>query len=102
MEELTIEQKAKLYDEAIEKGKQILNAPYTAHWDTMKGVVELLLPQLAESEDEKMRKNIMVVLANTDLSMFSLDYTFADMVAWLNRKGEKSQDKSTFEAPEGV
>ena len=58
MKELSIEEKAKAYDEAIEKGKQIKNTPYTAHWDIMKEVVEHLLPELKESEDEKIRKRL--------------------------------------------
>lgn len=36
MKELSIQEKASRYDEAIKRGKQIQNTPYTAHWDIMK------------------------------------------------------------------
>ena len=59
MKELSIEEKAKAYDEAIERGKQIQNTPYTAHWDIMKDVVEHLFPELKESNDERIRKELI-------------------------------------------
>ncbi len=59
MKELSIEEKAKRYDEAIKNGKQILNTPYTAHWDIMKEVVEHLFPELKESEDDRIRNEII-------------------------------------------
>lgn len=55
-------------------------------------------PELAESEDERIRKEIRVILLNTDFSRFALDYTFADMLAWLEKQGEKPQGKTVLEA----
>jgi len=54
-------------------------------------VAEKYFPQLKESkesEDERIKHEIKIILANTDLSQFALDYTFADMIAWLEKQGE--------------
>lgn len=79
---MTQEEKAKRYDEAIEKGKQIQNTPYTAHWDIMKEVAEHLLPELKESEDERIRKEI--------ISAIKEDWPgHKDWIAWLEKHGEQ-------------
>lgn len=66
MRELTIEEKAKRYDEAIKDSKQILSTPYTAHWDTMKDVIEHLFPELREDNDEKIRKALVKIISDID------------------------------------
>lgn len=67
MKELTTEQKAQRYDEAIEKGKHILKTPYTANWGIMKKVVEHILPELKKSEDDKkMLNQIISIIENAD------------------------------------
>ena len=90
MKELSIEEKAKRYDEAIEKGKQIQNTPYTAHWDTMKEVAEHLLPELKESEDEKIRKEIISFVQQAiDTGYGIIDKERKDKwIAWLEKQGE--------------
>lgn len=60
---MTDKEKAKAYDEAIERGKQIQTTPYTAHWDVMKEVVEHLLPELKEGESERIRKELIPLLS---------------------------------------
>ena len=89
----TIE-KAKLYDEAIERAKSLLSGNQLSNaW------IYKLLPELKESDDERIKYEIKVVLANTDLSQFALEYTFADMLAWLEKQGEQNpQGKSALEA----
>lgn len=98
MKELSIEQKAKAYDEAIERAKGLLsigNADARDH-----KLVLSFFPELKESdegEDEKIRKNL--------ISLFQKDYgknssaLFAgikvkDILAWLEKQGEQ---KSTAE-----
>ena len=50
---LTQEEKAKAYDEAIERAKQV------ALTEEHKSAAEYIFPQLAESEDEKIRKTLL-------------------------------------------
>lgn len=58
MKELSIEQKAKRYDEAIERAKEINNEQHAQPFNIMTRV----FPELAESEDEKIRKYIIKVV----------------------------------------
>lgn len=56
MSELTIEQKAKLYDEAIEKAEKWRNAPNINKIPTFGNkIIEDIFPELYEPEDEKIR-----------------------------------------------
>ena len=49
--------------------------------DITQEVAEKYCPELAENKGEKVRKDILKILANTDLS--SVDSTFYDMVTYL-------------------
>ena len=75
----------KLYKEALERAQKIYKA------DKITGIelvtCETIFPELAESEDEKIRKDIIYVLANIDLSLVSTK--FSDMLAWLEKQGEQ-------------
>lgn len=94
MKKLTIEEKAKRYDEAIENGKQILNTPYTAHWNTMKEVVEHLLPELKENEDERIRKAILEHIQFCTESIPDRD----KFIAWLEKQGQTFTKKDVDDA----
>lgn len=84
MKELTIEQKAKAYDKALEKARLVLqekgNEPDGA------SILSELFPELIESEDEKIRKELVSIV----------DGYFSDKtsqqrkayIAWLERQGE--------------
>ena len=53
---MTTEEKAKAYDEALEKAKKY----HEEYWQVdAKDITETLFPQLRESEDEKIRKEII-------------------------------------------
>ena len=54
MKELSIEEKAKRYDEAIERAREINNEQRIQPYDIMTRV----FPELKESEDERIRKEI--------------------------------------------
>ena len=60
MKELSIEEKAKRYDEAIEKFDVILNLNTVKESGTIfADDVRKILPELKESEDEKIRKALI-------------------------------------------
>ena len=89
---MSIEEKAKAYDKAYKKVAVRFGF----------NIADEIFPELKKSEDEKIREEIKVVLANTDLSQFELDYTFADMLEYLEKQGEqKSADKVELKFNEG-
>ena len=53
---MTIEEKAKAYDEVLEKAKNEINAKGIG--DTVN-LCKFLFPQLCESEDERIRKELI-------------------------------------------
>lgn len=85
MKELTIKEKAKRYDEAIKQGEHILNTPYTTHWDIMKEVVEHIFPSLKESEDEKVRKQILNYFMAKKVN--EPQPVLDSWIAWLEKQG---------------
>ena len=103
MKELSIEDKAKRYDEAITKGKQILNTPYTAHWDIMKEVVEHLLPELNVVEDERIIRWIRKELEAGYLTDNMVNNVMADKAFdWLKKQGEHTNFRNKIQIGDKV
>ena len=96
MEELSIEQKAKAYDEAIEK---LRNAFYVnnsrmceEYRNAVLKIIEPIFPELKESEDEKIRKWIVRTLKSLNNSSIQIDGAYEMMlpaISWLEKQGER-------------
>ena len=71
---MTEKEKAKAYDEAIERAKKL-------------GITEEIFPELKESEDEEIRKEIISILRNAYWT--SNRNRFNKLVAWLEKQGEQ-------------
>ena len=59
-----------------------------------QGILDDIFPELAESEDEKIKKAIHIYLDWLDGRKDCQpkgDYTIKDMIAWLEKQGEKQQ-----------
>ena len=90
MEGLTIEQKAKSYDEALEKARQLCSYPTSKPFISD---LQDLFPELKENdgnEDEKIRNNIKKVIGwyrgmFTEKSLMPEQYQEID--AWLEKQG---------------
>lgn len=85
----TIEEKAKAYDEAIKKAAALYKAS-----EPMSGcnvIIETLFPELAESEDEKIKNRLIkLIKMSNEVGGFALHKWEADeMLAWLEKQGEK-------------
>lgn len=89
----TIEEKAKAYDESLKKAKALYGSS-----EPMSGcsvILETILPELAESEDEKVRKELTKHLK--ELSDWKEDEVipvknpsyYRQWASWLERQGEK-------------
>lgn len=90
MKELSIEEKAKRYDEAIEKFDVILNLNTVKESGTIfANDVRKILPELAESKDEKIRKSLLRQYKGFKQTDFYDDgITFGDVVSWFEKQVE--------------
>ena len=77
----TIEKKAKAYDEAIKKAQDMLSYKELRREDA-----EYLFPELAESEDEKIRKALIECIEyNVNIAG---GFGKQELIAWLEKQGE--------------
>ena len=102
MKELTIEQKAKAYDEALERAKKLQE---TCDSTAVVGWCEYILPELKEkeSEDDRTRKAILTGLIDcrdapdlgwSDFGGVNID----ECIAWIEKQGE--QTHAALDQPE--
>ena len=88
----TIEEKAKAYDEALDKAKQFSEKPYL---EDSKGIVEYLFPELKESEDERIRKFIANELVCLRAAADKGDCRYEELsnaINWLEKKGNTQKE----------
>ena len=90
---MTEKEKAKAYDEAIERSKKLYG----------DGITEAIFPELKESEDEKIRRwiidDIRYNMNNEPLNNSEYKKKAEKAIAWLEKQGEqKPQGKSALEA----
>lgn len=84
---MTIEQKAIAYDEAIKRAKKWRNAPNADKIPTLSTrVIEEIFPELKESEEERIRKEL-IDFVKSRLAGFPQCEKF---IAWLEKQGEKN------------
>jgi hypothetical protein len=89
---MTQEEKAKAYDEALALAKRLISNNYT---EVEKLCLECVLPELKESEDEKIRKNLITCISTLKHPLFS-ERERKEFLAWLEKQGEqKSIDNLT-------
>ena len=82
---MTQEAKARAYDEALARAKDMMSYKEVRRED-----MEYLFPELKESEDEKIRKELLAVVNDLVLP----DEQQSRFVAWLEKQGEqKPADK---------
>lgn len=96
--ELSIEEKAKRYDESKARMK--------AAWDSNRctlGFMSEIFPELKESKDEKIRRIVYGWINTQPSGFFNLnDISKKDMLAWLDKREEKERswdenEKAYFE-----
>lgn len=87
---MTIEEKAKAYDEAIVRAEEL---KYVSDKNSLQcKTIEHIFPGLAESEDEKIRKKLINYFSNVK-GFSTLEYNYGitneDVVTWLKKQGEQ-------------
>lgn len=81
---MTIEQKARAYDEALERARKIHNEQKAQPFDVMLKV----FPKLKENEDDEIRKALINVFATHKNYEVFFGVSVEDIIAWLEKQGE--------------
>ena len=93
MKELSIEEKAQRYDEAIKRAKGVIEQ--NSLMEYLKKGIEYILPELKESEDEKIRKELVdFIYDKTDT--YELREKSNSWLAWLEKQGQKPEKVSIW------
>lgn len=90
---MTQEEKAKHYDEALERMKSWVKGEHPECFGEAQKAAEFIFPELKESEDERIRKEI------TDFVMqptWKTESRRKELIAWLEKQGEKQKLDGTF------
>lgn len=90
---MTQEEKAKAYDEAIERAKKLQKTCYST---TVVGWCEYIFPQLKESKDEKIRKMLINHITQERGSLTNNEAE--DALAWLEKQGTSYTKKDVDDA----
>ena len=84
---MTTEEKAKAYDEALEKAKKY----HEEYWQVdAKDITETLFPQLRESEDEGIRRKMIEHFKSKTKETWC-NMPVKDILAWLEKQKELSE-----------
>lgn len=95
---MTQKEKAKAYDEAVQKVKDYYDGKTKMYSDINKAL-ELIFPELQESEDERTRKEIIDFIYDNETEETSNAFKW---IAWLEKQGEKSQRIVSAEAKDAL
>jgi len=91
MKELSIEEKAKAYDEALERAKKVFNCDATDR-EPGTSISEYIFPALKESEDERIKNALIQALSiNYDGCTSVNGIEVKDIVAWLKKQGTSAK-----------
>lgn len=83
---MTEKEKAKAYDEAIERAKKLYS----------NGIVEEIFPELKESEDERIKKAIIEFFESEDDNTTYSLVRKKDIIAWLEKQGKEEYVLKSF------
>ena len=87
MKELTIEQKAQRYDDAIDKIKYVMEHGVSPTLN--KEDLQDIFPELKESEDERIRKELIAHFKTNSVSESWSGLNVKKVIAWLEKQGEQ-------------
>jgi hypothetical protein len=102
MKELSIEEKAKAYDEAIEKAKNCLKDGTITN--TAISYIGTIFPELKEPEDERMIQYFkdLAPFDNADELYEKYGFSHKDAIAWLEKQGEHANFLSKIQVGDKV
>ena len=82
---MTDEQYKRAYDEALERARQFSEHPLQ---EDSSNIVEYIFPELEESKDERIRKEIIETFKILGDGKIPVDINYADIFTWLEKQGE--------------
>jgi len=97
MKELSIEEKAERYDEAIERAESIYNETAIPS-ATTKGICTYIFPELKEIGDERIRKELICFL-ETEIPQCNARDKY---IAWLEKQGEHANFRNKIQIGDKV
>ena len=102
MKELSTEQKARAYDEAIKKARNIVNSINVGLIG--KDSFEAVFPELRESEDERIRKLLLEAVTQVlqDQYCYNRGVSKEKVVAWLEKQCRNPYSGVSFEYNDNV
>ena len=86
MIKLSIEEKAKAYDEALERAQALYNDKNEIGYANAESVLEEVFPLLKESEDERIRKELIEHCRNTRCVTEEGAERIAKWISWLEKQ----------------
>lgn len=91
MKELSIEEKAKAYDEAIKRLEDIKTGKCQKTFVFTEGLFDYIFPELKESEDEMMIQYFkdLAPFDKADELYEKYGFSHKDAIAWLEKQGEQ-------------
>ena len=100
MEELTIEQKAKRYDETLNRA----TAAYKDEDRHLKATLERIFPELKEEDaDEKIKKAIIEHFVGSHSSMYPYKgFTKEQIITWLEKQDKDKKEMNNFDVRPGL
>ncbi len=94
---MTQEQKAKAYDEALERMKSWVRGEHPECFTEAQKAAEFIFPELKESEDERIRKALIRCMQRFPYDRLENNgVSVKDVIAWLEKQGEKQKLDGTF------
>lgn len=89
----------KAYEEALERAKRWADGTLQPERTTPQGVCETIFPELAESEDERIRKAIIELLKEFGRDDTGIGENTKCMIAWLEKKKEPENTSASTMIP---
>ena len=105
MKGLSIEEKAKRYDEALHKAKRIINVCVDDNTEcrSMIACIQEIFPELKESVDEKVKKAIFGMVYDSDDELWSsYDVSKSGVLAWLEKQDEHKKFRDSIQVGDKV
>lgn len=96
---MTQEEKAKAYDEALERMKSWVRGEHPECFTEAQKAAEFIFPELKESEDDGIRKELVSFLRKASggfLDTATPCKTYSKWLAWLEKQDEKQKLDGTF------
>ena len=102
MKELSIEEKAKRYDEAIEELRGLLEGIHEEKCEILEEDITDIFPEPKESEDERIRKEIIEAFKTLGDGKIPVVINYADIFTWLEKQGKHANFRNKIQIGDKV